>query len=332
MNHSFESPGKSLEHDDVTRLAEMIIRWAEGEPVIARPNPLEFIAPLSKEELAISSRTHFSSDEIASDLRDVAGARAMFKKLIGKFPGDYEKLVANKKRADALEIIIAFWGETMGWFGGALLARTSEYDDIKNGVDIVMEIELGGGEERIAFAIDASMASKEDVIKNKIDGNVEKVLHGEKSEVKYFKSPKDGRRASLSMIIPVVIGVDGRHTDELIIETVQALKFRNTGNRLVAGSLRGSEVLENHPCQMAFLEEAVSQLEMYLFLLAEKKDARYVKPISTITTILAYLKDVLSEKTKAVRSDISLNERTDDYLSQDAVLGFLRRNDKKLKK
>ncbi len=299
----------SLSRDDVRRLAERIITWAGSYPGAVRVDPNVFKSPLLAEEAAVSSRSHFSEEKIEEDIRKVANKKKEFLS---------ESDAYNKKRAEALEIIITFFGKTMGWFGqDAYISRTSEYDDWFNGVDGVIEIEFDDGNERVAIVIDASMSSDPEVLNKKINSNIEKVLHPEQSEVKYFVSAKDGKRGSLSLAIPVVIGVDGNHTNDLIIAAASMLTNREKDGKTFSLSFAQSSVLEKHPCQFVFLDEIIAQLDEYADLLAKRNDQRYVSHIATIKKIREYFAKVRKEKRATLLAENDDAVRRDDYANGD---------------
>lgn len=312
----FSSPDSSLIRDEIRRLAERIIAWAESYPGAVRVDPNVFESPLSAEEAVVSSRSHFPVEEIKKDIQKVADKKR-------ELPGQSMD-VYNKKRADALEIIVTFFGETMGWFGqDAYISRASEYDDWFNGVDGVIEIEFDDGDERVTFTIDASMSGDPEVLNKKMNSNTEKILHPEQSEVKYFVSAKDGKRGSISLAIPVVVGIDGNHTNDLIIAAASMLTNREKDGKTFSLSRAPSPVLERHPCQFVFLDEIIAQLDGYANLLAEHGDQQHASRIATIKKIREYFAKVKKEKraallaeNDAVRSDEYAN---DDFLYQSIV-------------
>lgn len=312
----FSSPDSSLIRDEIKRLAERIIAWAGSYPGAVRVDPNVFESPLSAEEAAVSSRSHFSPDEIERDRKKVADKKR-------ESPDQLHDMY-NKKRADALEIIVTFFGKTMDWFGqDAYISRASEYDDWFNGVDGVIEIEFDDGNEHIAIVIDASMSGDPEVLNKKMNSNTEKVLHPEQSEVKYFVSAKDGKRGSISMAIPVVIGIDGNHTNDLIIAAASMLTNREKDGKTFSLSDAPSPVLERHPCQFVFLDEIIAQLDGYANLLAEHSDQQHASRIATIKKIREYFARVRREKRATLLAKNDDAVRSDEYANGDFLHQFI---------
>ena len=196
-------------------------------------------------------------------------------------PAEMKRVEEGKKRSEALEVIMVEGGELYDWFGDrAFLSRTSKYDDY-NGIDGVLEIvheETASGEQdphHIALAIDASMRPDFSSIERKIRRNVERVTGAKKPRVKYFQSAVNGSKKRLDMVLPVVVGVEGKHAEELTdlfgeIIRLRAVKEKSEqSNKLLKEKLNS---IANHPAQMIFLEEIVDQLDGYAALFAGHAD------------------------------------------------------------
>lgn len=202
---------------------------------------------------------------------------------------DTAEINYSNERAEALEVILAEQSEMAEWFGSAVFAiRTTKYDDYFNGIDMVLEFDMGDSEkvERIALAIDASNA-KFDVIRKKMDKNISKVTgkSDKAPEVKYFKSEIDSEfKGSIKNVIPVVVGMQGKNVDSLLD---------------IYTSKNSNKEMERHPAQRIFLEEIRSQLEMYIKITGDSPETELAIDISQVQSLLVIIKKVIQEKEDA---------------------------------
>ncbi len=224
----------------------------------------------------------FSEKEIEEDLKSTQKLKEKFKEYINNLSNEkIEEIENSKKRSEALEIIIASEGESNNWFGeNAYLTKATEYDDFMNGTDDILEIDAQGTTidkiQRVALAIDASMKTDHYSIKSKINRNIKKITTKEsQSGIKYFQSAVDNYKGKLKNIIPVVIGIEGETTDELIDLCAQLIKLKSNQEKTDSEKRLFKETQENiakHPAQFIFLEEIKMQLNMYNRLLENENN------------------------------------------------------------
>jgi hypothetical protein len=207
----------------------------------------------------------------------------------------------NKKRAECLEIILTDQIYDGDWFGEyAMTSKTSKYDDIKNGVDMVVEFDKEEP-ERIALAIDASTASNSKVIEEKVEKNMKKLKNKDYlQEVKYFKSQiRDEKgeyyKGGLRDLIPVVVGADRGNVDNLFetfseLKSLEKVKSENAKER--RQELR--KELAKNPLQGVFLKEIKIQLETYKKFLENKNE----KVVNQCDSLLKIIDEVIEEKEK----------------------------------
>ncbi|MFA5886576.1 MAG: hypothetical protein WC863_02215 [Patescibacteria group bacterium] len=198
-----------------------------------------------------------------------------------------EKIRDGEKRSEVLEIIIAVDGERYEWAGDkARLSRTSRFDDLANGVDIILEF-IPGEEnnnkntaDRLALGVDASSNGDTYALRENLERNIQK-LSGQKNqklpEVKYFQSAIDkSNRGQLKNVIPVVIGLDATHVNELMkicasLRNLTNIKSRESLKNLGADTetlqTELEEKLKNHPAQVVIYRQMVAQLTYYLKIL-----------------------------------------------------------------
>jgi len=234
-----------------------------------RPDPLEFID---------NSKPEYTEAEVKKDLEYVENLK--------------RKFVEGSGRAEAMEIITIEYGEEFKWFGEESgLDRTSLYDDYK-GIDGIWYFKIKDFPYRIALAIDTSMrseltqaqrtenetkaAGKTKSIREKIERNLEKIKDPKISTVKYYRS-LDGQPVDQTLIVPVVIGLEGENANKLIHLFGQIARLRQ---KKETSSLNETEVSElsqleekaaNHPAQKIFLESTLAQLSRYAQELKNEK-------------------------------------------------------------
>lgn len=152
----------------------------------------------------------------------------------------------GKRIATIFEAVFLEHGEQSNWFGDkAEVIKTSVYDDIKNGVDTVLEIvENDNTAAHLALGIDVTFS-------NQIGGKLERIRSeiegGTLAEIKYFKSDRLGIRGEMKQVPRLVIGVDIKTVDELA--------------RLWDENKKSA--LATHPIQLQIIEEIIIQLETF---------------------------------------------------------------------
>ncbi|MBL7045512.1 MAG: hypothetical protein ISR99_00560 [Parcubacteria group bacterium] len=191
---------------------------------------------IKRNEIDISSFTKFfSSVEIEKDEKDVALSDREFE--------DDD----NKKVATVLEAMVAEQIDN-GWFGSSIrTAKHSRFDDYRNGVDIVAEIEDRVAEEeakKLAIAIDATYGVG--TSKMKISKILEDIDKGELANIKYYQSSK-GEQIPNQKMPKFVVGADRA--------TVERLSVLWTKDNLAE--------LNIHPAQRMMLEQIKKQAEVF---------------------------------------------------------------------
>lgn len=175
-----------------------------------------------------------------------------------------------QKLATILEAIIHEHAELSDWLGpDAHTIKPSRYDDIKNGVDSVVEFqESESSASHLALAIDATFSpdvqKKFERIKNEID-------RGELARVKYFASEHLGVRGELAKIPRVVIGADAKTVRELAELWLE----------------RDNRALARHPVQFQIIEEIVAQLDAFHDYATQKKQFEIAAVYDKTRKILA---------------------------------------------
>jgi hypothetical protein len=182
----------------------------------------------------------YGQQTIMDDKREVLIRKSKFK------GGDSEYEVQNKKVADIFEAEIVYQGEQANWFGGsAVITKTSEYDDVVNNVDAVIEFKNleEGSSSHLGIATDVTFSSDNT---KKFDGIKKKIERGTLSKVKYFHSEFTHYHGQLSSLPEVVIGVE----KGTILEVAELWK----GNK--------NKALAQHKIQIMMLQQILAQLEV----------------------------------------------------------------------
>jgi len=178
----------------------------------------------------------YGEDVIARDLAYVSHMKAKFG------AGDRAKLAS-----EIMEGIIYDQSERSDWLGPhAHTIKTSEYDDIANGVDLVVEFdEPEKSKKHLALGVDATFGSQN--LEKKFLRIKEEIDSGKLANIKYFRSQDGSFMGQLSKVPRVVTGVDQEHLLDLAGTWAQGL----------------NKELGVHPAQRLILAQIAQQLKTY---------------------------------------------------------------------
>ncbi len=255
--------------------------------------------------------------EIESDLKMVERLQDKFASQLEQFSGEeLKKIHEGEQRSEILEIIIATDGEKYHWTGEKTrLSRAARFDDIANGIDIILEFELESFEkasseiDRIALGIDTSRNSDIYALQRKIARNIEKLTgqNGKKlPQAKYFQSAIDKNiKGELNTIIPIVIGLDFNHVNGLIhlcaaSRSLADPKHNQELQEMGIDPHRKQEELKEqllkHPAQVVFYRQIITQLNYYLKVL-DKQEGEQTENIKVeINSILKRVRKIKETK------------------------------------
>lgn len=201
----------------------------------------EAVRALSEERINMDDFTDLYSEEnVRADKNEVARLKELFAAETSP-----EKEEA-KKLATILEAIIYREIELSDWLGpNAMTVRPSEYDDIKNGLDVMVEFpEEQRRASHLGLAIDVTFS---DDLTGKFERIKKEIKEGKLTNVKYFNSEHMGIRGELKAIPRVVVGASLQ-----IVKELSDLWMEGKKKELAA-----------HPIQYRFLEEILFQLHMF---------------------------------------------------------------------
>ncbi|MBU1160582.1 MAG: hypothetical protein ABII99_01275 [Patescibacteria group bacterium] len=219
----------------------------------------------------------YSSDEIEEDKKYVQEKEKLF--IQQENP---EKFNA-KKIAVILEGILHEHSELSEWLGhNVFTIKTSRFDDIKNGIDMVAEfVEDEQSASHLGLAIDATFSSE---IGKKFERIKQEIKQGKLAQIKYFQSDHTGVQKKLSKIPRIIIGAD--------VKTIKELGKLWLNNK--------NKELGTHPIQFQILEEILIQLKAF-----EKYAQKYnQKEIAEIyQTTYKKIKEIYQNKQQSLNDD-----------------------------
>ncbi len=187
-----------------------------------------------------SFRDLYGNTNVNRDLVYVADRKARFAKEDRSEQGELRKL------AKIFEAIVHEQAEMSNWLGeDAHTIRPSEFDDIANGVDSIVEFQQGDtAASHLALAIDVTFNSQAEDKLRRIKKEIEQ---GEMSHIRYFESEFMGFRGELSQVPRVIIGADRKAVGELVEMWMEG----------------GPRALADHPIQQQIVREIAMQLEAF---------------------------------------------------------------------
>lgn len=214
----------------------------------------------------------YSMEEIQKDITEITRLENLFSAEYVRDP-EGEKL---KKLADIFECIIFDKAEMCEWLGQGIISKTSRFDDVKNGIDLLARYEEQ--EKPLGLGIDVTYtqnpASKLIKIKKQIDS-------GTLGQIKYERNPETGELGSVDLVPKVIVGAEHGTVLQLAAMWVEEKKFK--------------EIFDSHPIQLLILDEISAQLSVF---------AKYAS--SSGKKVLAKIFD---EKNELIVSIISSKEK-----------------------
>jgi hypothetical protein len=228
----------------------------------------------------------YGEENVLRDLRKVEQLKSHFE--------SHESKVAS----EVFEALVVQHTELSDWLGpNADTIRTSEYDDIINGVDLVLEFNEDKSTRHLALGVDitfgstSSMQKKFDRIKKEIEAD-------ELARVKYFKA--HGYEGSLKQLPRVVIGV----------ELDKVIQLAGLWDR------KDNKALANHITKDIIAEEIERQLRTFLIyaqsLHKENAVRSYTQAVATLRNVRTARNGFSTDRarTEAAHSDRVFQEIT----------------------
>lgn len=210
------------------------------------------------------------------------------------------------KRAKLFEAILAERAELDNWLGeNAQTIVASEYDDIKNGVDLAIEFSTEGGFKHLALSVDVTTSRQ--IVAQKIERIKKEILNGRLTTIKYFYSEDSNIRGQLMKVPRVLIGADIATAKELA-----ALWLKTKRPKDSQEARQGLQALASHRIQFQILEEIKTQLEYFIEFARENKKEEL---ISEYRKALSVISGILEQKL----SEIKLSEEERQRVQNDPI-------------
>ncbi|MDX1535721.1 MAG: hypothetical protein R3346_03110 [Candidatus Spechtbacterales bacterium] len=252
----------------------------------------------------------FTPEKIADDQRRLSRIKSRIKEENRRLPQkEKAQKLLQKSKGEALEVVVGQSIELRDWLGSrAMVQRTSEYDDIVNGVDAIVEFTPDFEDEevqRIALAVDAYSGTSPRILEQKIRKNIDKINgNTDPMRIEYFESQipdNNGNRykGPLEEVIPVVIGVSGQNVEDLFEDFAKLVRLRKRGGEINKREKELKRSLEQkitiHPVQRLFLKEIQLQLKGYLNIPGLRSSTE-----EEVRDILEIIEQILEEKRDSI--------------------------------
>jgi len=210
----------AIESADIDKAYEKALKFLSEVSPRINPADEEFIE-------------HYGKDKVESDIRYVAEMEEKFSQ------ESFEEANEMQKLAVIFEAIVLDQIYSSEWLGeNADTVAASRYDDIKNGVDAIVEWDDEEDGRFLALAIDVTFAGD---VADKFS-KIKKGIDNESSRIKYFSH---NGTIGLENVPRAVVGADAGTVKDLIE------LWLSGDNRAMA----------EHPIQIELLEEIISQMK-----------------------------------------------------------------------
>lgn len=232
----------------------------------------------------------YSKDEINRDLEEIKHLKELWTK-----DDEDEKYI--KDVSSIYEGVIADQIEANAWFGeDCEVVLTSEYDDIKNGVDMVSVFNKNESKQYLGLGIDVTFASDKKILDKKLDSIKQCIKNGTLPILKYFQDPDTGEHKKLSLP-KVIIGSRLSSAEKLI-----QLWGGNDENK--------NKKLKENPIQSKIILESLYQLKYFYDYATKLSDNEHNK------TLVEQYKNTASEYAKMYNNFYDLYESKKDLINK----------------
>lgn len=238
---------------------------------------------------------HYSEESVQADIAYVQKMEAIFN-------AEDKATATSRKFGELFEAVVNSQIQESDWMGGdADVIVPSRFDDIKHGIDSVVEFtQEKGATSHLALGIDVTKAQSE--VKRKMEKIRESIRNSELSSVKYFESTNF--RGQLRHVPRVIVGADHSMMEDISATLLKFIRMKQAieenrkekneselAKQLPAQFAKLRSQLADHPLQRALLIEIKVQLEAFKRF-AEKIDkapeaAEYERLLSIVDGIIA---------------------------------------------
>jgi len=236
--NSFEGEAESREPEGFPDL-DKVLEKAEETVFSLAIDPQEFAEP----------QGHYRKEAVEADMAYVEERERGFEKSDreGGTLGNKSRQEALRKIARGFEAVI-LQSDANDWFGpNAEMIIPSRYDDIKNGVDGIVEFNENESYSHLVLAVDMVSSNNTETIGKKLENIKGDIQRNNLAKIKYFESEQLNIKGEKTNIPRVVIGADRKTVHGLLT------LFAEGKNKDLAG----------HYMQMQMLKEIQMQLDSF---------------------------------------------------------------------
>lgn len=237
LNISKEKKDILNDPEKLTALAGMLKRV-----YFSRPNPGEFIGAMKDNP---KFAPEYTEEAIKSDKEYIKEKRRQIEEINSSFGREQlDQLEGGFALSEMIQTMIVDRINN-GWFKDLKAIMTSDYDDLKYGIDAVVKHEEG---KYLGMAFDFTVTNQDKRIYQKLkdewDNNVSK---GKISIIKYFKDQDTGVKGRL-LVPKFIIGGSKKDVEGLAAAYLE----------------KNEEILNNHPLKYLVIEQIETQLNATL--------------------------------------------------------------------
>jgi hypothetical protein len=184
-------------------------------------------------------RDTYGNDQVDEDIKYVQTRKEQFNR------ENSIRMNEQARFAMILETIISDQAYANYWLGdNVAVQQASEYDDIKNGVDLIAEVTHDESKSHFALAVDITYAID---LEDKFDRILGEIESGTLGTVKYFESEDGDFHGQLRNVPKVVVGCDK-------VTMMRVAQLWTSGKQ--------SELAQD-PLQLQLLDQIALQLETF---------------------------------------------------------------------
>lgn len=250
----------------------------------------------------------YGEEEVARDKAEIEATRRNF---YSNFDEESRRI---KACGDTLEQIIAQNIKENRWFGDNTKVKfTSRYDDIKNGVDFVLEIRREGQPAFSAMCIDATFGVPDYKKLGRLQYEIDS---GQLAKLKYSNLPENTDSAgdkSDKGIPRLILSLDLESLAQL-----SALEDKVIGTDKQKTD-KAQEELSAHPAQVIFLRQIIEQLKVYAEYARSRGGEKAKSVIKPLQELQKIAEDIFQDK---LRSGKFIGKISDDLATAKLMSGL----------